>query len=69
MSEDLRAVVERFINQRTEYVSALKATRGTDDQSDYHRWQGGAEARRQLATALGWTVPHNPGDKTKEAGQ
>jgi len=57
--------VEQFINQRPEYITALQNTRGTDDQTDYHRWQGGAEARRQLARALGWTVPHNPGETTR----
>ncbi|MBF6671570.1 hypothetical protein [Glutamicibacter sp. FBE19] len=57
--------VESFINQRPEYITALKNTRGTDDQTDYHRWQGGAEARRQLAETLGWTVPHNPGETTR----
>src|SRR5690606_39232458 len=57
--------VEAFSNQRPEYITALTNTRGTDDQADYHRWQGGAEARRQLAPALGWTVPHSPGDTTR----
>lgn len=57
--------VEEFINQRPEYITALRNTRGTDDQADYHRWQGGAEARRQLAQALGWTVPRNPGETTQ----
>ena len=56
--------VEHFINERPGYITALKETRGTDDQSDYHRWQGHAEARRQLAQTLGWTVPHNPDETT-----
>lgn len=63
----VNSAVEAFINQRPEYITALKNTRGTDDQTDYHRWQGGAEARRQLAEALGWTVPHNPGETTHPA--
>ena len=66
VADDMRATVEAFINERPGYITALKNTRGTDDQSDYHRWQGGAEARRQLANALGWTVPHERNDKTKE---
>lgn len=33
------------------------------DLTDYYRWSGGAEARRQLAKALGLTVPHNAGDR------
>ncbi|MGW5518496.1 hypothetical protein, partial [Nocardia africana] len=54
--------VRDFINERTMYVDALKSdTTGGDD---YHRWSGGAEARRQLAGRLGWTVPHEHGDKT-----
>lgn len=57
--------VEHFINERPGYIQALKDTRGTDDQSDYWRWQGHAEARRQLATVLGYTVPHEPGETTK----
>lgn len=57
--------VEHFINERPGYIQALKDTRGTDDQSDYWRWQGHAEARRQLASALGYTVPHEPGETTK----
>ncbi|GAA0200325.1 hypothetical protein [Glutamicibacter creatinolyticus] len=60
--------VEEFINQRPGYITALQNTRGTDDQADYHRWQGGAEARRQLAQALGWTVPRNPGETTQPTG-
>lgn len=57
--------VEQFINDRPEYITALQNTRGTDDQADYHRWKGNAEARRQLAQALGWAVPHNPGETTR----
>lgn len=57
--------VEAFINQRPEYIQALKNTRSGDDMSDYSRWNGHAESRRQLATALGWTVPHNPGETTR----
>lgn len=57
--------VEHFINERPGYISALKNTRGTDDQSDYWRWSGHAEARRQLATVLGYTVPHEPGELTE----
>ncbi|MGW5519063.1 hypothetical protein [Nocardia africana] len=57
-----RGKVRDFINERTMYVDALKSdTAGGDD---YHRWSGGAEARRQLAGRLGWTVPHEHGDKT-----
>lgn len=54
--------VKWFINQRPEYIQALRGTRGTDDQTDYYRWQGHAEARRQLAQRLGCTVPSEPGE-------
>lgn len=57
--------VEAFINQRPEYIQVLKNTRSGDDMSDYCRWQGHAESRRQLAQKLGWTVPHNPGETTR----
>jgi hypothetical protein len=50
-----------FINQRVEYVNAC---RNANADHDYYRWQGGAEARRQLAQRLGWTVPYESGDKT-----
>jgi hypothetical protein len=67
---ELRAIVEKHINMRSEYVTALKNSTGdNDDNADYWRWTGGAEARRQLAEDLGWTVPYKPGDRTapKEA--
>lgn len=54
--------VASFINERPRYVEALKASPEAD--SDYFRWQGHAEARRQLATFLGWTVPHESGEHT-----
>lgn len=65
---ELRAIVEKHINMRSEYITALKNTVNCEN-GDYDRWQGGAEARRQLAQDLGWTVPYEPGDRTgpKEA--
>lgn len=62
---EVTSKVEAFINQRPEYIQALKNTRSGDDMSDYSRWNGHAESRRQLAQALGWTVPHNPGETTR----
>ena len=56
-------MVERFINHRPEYVKALKNTRGDDSKADYFRWTGHAEARRQLAEALGVKVPHELGER------
>jgi hypothetical protein len=50
-----------FVNERPEYVAALiNCSPGND--ADYWRWSGGAEARRQLAETLGWTVPHKLGE-------
>lgn len=61
---EVNSAVEAFINERPGYITALKNTRGADDQSDYWRWQGHAESRRQLAQSLGWTVPHNTSETT-----
>lgn len=60
---ELRAIVEKHINMRSEYITALKNSRGSEN-GDYDRWTGGAEARRQLAEDLGWTVPYEPTDRT-----
>ncbi len=77
MSEGLKSflrvidVASEFVNERPEYVTACRNAH-PDNAHDYYRWQGGAEARRQLAQRLGWTVPHEIGEKTtpiEEAGQ
>ena len=52
-----------FINQRSEYVTAVRNSGG--DAADYYRWQGHMEARRQLAEKLGYTVPYEAGDRTE----
>lgn len=57
-------LVKKHINQRSEYVIALKDG-GSGDSADYYRWTGNAEGRRQLAEDLHWTVPHNPEDRTR----
>ncbi|MEV6219905.1 hypothetical protein [Nocardia sp. NPDC051833] len=56
-------VVRAHINGRPEYITAC-LNAGPDNDHDYYRWQGGAEARRQLAQDLDWTVPHKPGETT-----
>lgn len=61
--EDLAATVKAFINERPEYVNSCRNANPNSDH-DYYRWQGGAEARRQLAERLGWTVPYEFGEKT-----
>lgn len=60
--EGVADAAAKFINERTEYVNVLRGC--TEANEDYYRWQGGAEARRQLAQKLGWTVPYEHGDKT-----
>lgn len=46
----LRKTVQYFLDQREEYTRVLKQCVEAND--DYHRWQGHAEARRQLSQAL-----------------
>lgn len=60
--EQLPEIAE-FINQRTEYIQMLRNTSMSD--YDYHLWHGYASASRQLAESLGWTVPLEPGEKTR----
>ena len=60
LPEEIPAVAA-FINERPDFVTALH---NTVDAADYARWTGHAAARRQLAQALGWTVPHEPGETT-----
>lgn len=43
-------IVADFVAQREEYVRVLRQC--VDGDADYHRWQGHAEARRQLADKL-----------------
>lgn len=45
------ATVREFCAERAEYVRVLRQC--TDATDDYHRWQGHAEARRQLSERLG----------------
>jgi hypothetical protein len=61
-----KAVLD-FINQRTEYVQAVSSGPMGDGDADYNRWQGHMEARRQLATMIGYTTPYKPGEKTAKA--
>lgn len=47
---DRERIVADFIAQREEYVRVLRQC--VDADADYHRWQGHAEARRQLRDKL-----------------
>lgn len=49
-SDTLQSVVTKFLDQREEYVRVLRQC--VDADADYHRWQGHAEARRQLRDRL-----------------
>lgn len=60
--EQLPEIAE-FINQRTECIQMMRNSFSND--SDYHLWNGRASERRELAEALGWTVPLEPGEKTR----
>ena len=50
VTDDAAQIVAAFIAQREEYVRVLRQC--VDADADYHRWQGHAEARRQLADRL-----------------
>jgi hypothetical protein len=44
----LRGLVDEFCGEREQYITAIKnGPRGR--RAEYHRWQGHAEARRQLS--------------------
>lgn len=45
-----RKTIQHFLDQREEYVRVLRQCVEAND--DYYRWQGHAEARRQLRTSL-----------------
>jgi hypothetical protein len=49
---DALAKVHAFVHARREFVGVLRQY-STEDRSDYHRWTGHAEARRELAESLG----------------
>lgn len=57
-----QAKVRAHIEQRPEYIAAIE---GGGSEDDVWRWRGGAEARRQLSEALGWTVPYQHGEKAE----
>lgn len=48
-----RLIVQEFIRERADYITAIE---NAGNGPDYHRWQGHAEARRQLAERLGLTL-------------
>jgi hypothetical protein len=53
--EQREAVVAEFVAKRAEYITAIRNCH-PDNDHDYDRWQGHAEARRQLSELLGLPV-------------
>lgn len=51
----VKAVVADFCAEREQFITAINNCH-PDNNSDYYRWQGGAEARRQLSERLGLPV-------------
>lgn len=49
------ATVADFCAERAQYITAINNCH-PDNASDYYRWQGGAEARRQLSERLGLPI-------------
>ena len=52
--------VHAFIHARREFVGVLRQY-STEDMTDYHRWTGHAEARRELAETLGLKLDSKSG--------
>lgn len=52
-------IVEKFVAARAEYITAINNCE-PGNYSDYHRWQGHAEGRRQLAQDLDLPVAWPP---------
>lgn len=55
--------VKAFINERPTVIESIHDC-ASSNARDYWRWNGHAEARRQLADALNLTVPHEIGETT-----
>lgn len=62
------AVVEGFISDRGEYITALKNC-SPDNTADYWRWQGHAESRRQLLASLPWSPDDDTAERVKAAAR
>ena len=74
--DDLRALVEAatvptkvadFCAERAGFITAINNCH-PDNVSDYHRWQGHAEARRQLSERLGLPTAWPPAATTQPSG-
>jgi hypothetical protein len=53
------SVVRDFINERPQYITAIENC-APDNTADYWRWQGHAEARRQLFERLSVAQKEQP---------
>lgn len=59
------ARVREFCEERAQFITAINNCH-PDNTLDYYRWQGGAEARRQLSERLGLPVAWPAEDKAAE---
>jgi len=64
--EQRETAVAEFVAKRAEYITAIRNCH-PDNGHDYDRWQGHAEARRQLAKLLGLPVAWPPEDAVSVA--
>jgi hypothetical protein len=60
------ATARRFIDERAQFIQVLRNYRG-EDNSDYIRWTGHAEARRILAQSMGIELDKETGGIRKSA--
>lgn len=54
VADTVAGVVTEFLNEREGYITAINKC---SNDADYWRWQGHAEARRQLAERLTKVMP------------
>jgi len=68
--EELQAQLDKvhaFVNERAQFIQVLRNYVG-EDNGDYIRWTGHAEARRVLAETLGIELDKDAGGIRKPAG-
>lgn len=63
--EEQLATVATFIDERAQFIQVLRNYRG-EDNGDYIRWQGHAEARRVLAESMGLELDRDKGGLRKD---
>lgn len=60
--------VEHFISDRGGYITAIENC-SPDNIADYWRWQGHAEARRQLLISLPWPPDDDTAERVRAAAR